>query len=144
MRPPTSPATVATPTTTARLRRPWLAPTAAAPRAVAPMTGTPAHDAATATNRARYCHQVPAMSIAASGCTPAMPGVSRTAPREPRPEVSRCRRRVGGARRHLTGSLGAGEKGDPDDGDEQADDGGTAVGGPALGQRLAVDDDAED
>src|SRR6185312_5349251 len=58
MRPPTSPATVATATTTARFRCPWLAATAAAPSAVAPRKGTPAHDAATARNRSRYCHQV--------------------------------------------------------------------------------------
>ena len=34
--------------------RPWLAATAAAPRAVAPMIGTPAHDAVTATKRTTY------------------------------------------------------------------------------------------
>src|SRR5271166_385913 len=43
--------------TAARLRLPWLAPTAAAPTAALPIAGTPAHEAITATNNKTYSHQ---------------------------------------------------------------------------------------
>ena len=48
----------ATTITAARSSLPRLAATAAAPRAAVPMTGTPAHEAATARNSSRYCHHV--------------------------------------------------------------------------------------
>src|SRR5271165_5258373 len=68
--PPTSPATVATMTTAARLRFPWLAATPAAPRAAAPMPGTPAQEAMTARNRRRYSHTGPADEVDARTITP--------------------------------------------------------------------------
>ena len=69
MRPPTSPAAVDTSTTAVRSSSPWLAATPASPSAVAPMTGTPAHDAATATKSARYSHHVLARPAVARVCT---------------------------------------------------------------------------
>src|SRR5271166_3465068 len=69
MSPPTSPPIVATTTTVARSSCPWLAATPAAATAVVPMNGTPAHDAVTAMNSSRYCHQVLATSTARTGVT---------------------------------------------------------------------------
>src|SRR5580693_5547970 len=106
MSPPASPAAVATSTTTARLSLPWLAATPAAVSAVAPMAGMPAHEAATARKRSRYCHQVSA----------ATPAVARTMARRGSAEAAR-----GGdaARAHVAGD-GSGAPGAPGEADAGA------------------------
>src|SRR5271165_4908652 len=102
------------------------------------MNGTPAHEAATATNRAVYSHQLPAMGTEARTCGTVERRLNRGRGPTPAParrgacqwvrqRGSRNRCGVAGTRRPLLGGLGAGEEGDADDRDEEADDCGPGV-----------------
>ena len=119
------------------------------PSAVAPMTGTPAHDAATATNSATYSHQVPAMSAVARvvhGQRPTLSGRAGPGPAGPAAEwPSRRRRRVGGAAAPPPG-VPRSRRGErcPTIATSRPTTADPAWEDPLLRQRLTVHGDAED